>query len=164
MFQTVENLKKPRATVPEAVSIQKPRLLSQNLDTEVFSDTEPTRSRGMGEDRNGITAKTVGELLEDEYARSILAETSTKPRSAAELVDRCDASSPTVYRRVERLEELNLLKSEQKLDPDGHHYRQFSARLEQVTIKLVDGSYQVSVDRAEEDAVERFTKIYEGLR
>ncbi|SFC51892.1 Helix-turn-helix domain-containing protein [Halobiforma haloterrestris] len=118
----------------------------------------------MGEDRNGITAKTVGELLEDEYARSILAETSTKPRSAAELVDRCDASSPTVYRRVERLEELNLLKSEQKLDPDGHHYRQFSARLEQVTIKLVDGSYQVSVDRAEEDAVERFTKIYEGLR
>lgn len=118
----------------------------------------------MGEERKDMTAETVGELLEDEYTRTILAETSTKPLSAAELADRCDASSPTVYRRVERLQEFDLLESEQKLDPDGHHYRLFAARLEQVTIELADGSYRVSVDRADEDAVERFTKLYEGLR
>lgn len=118
----------------------------------------------MREDRDQMTAETVGELLEDEYARSILAETSTEPLSAAELIERCDASSPTVYRRLERLEEFDMIESEQALDPDGHHYQRFSARLERVTIELTDGSYQVSVDRTEEDAVERFTKFYEGLR
>ncbi len=80
------------------------------------------------------------------------------------MVDRCNASSPTVYRRVERLQEHNLLESEQKLDPDGHHHRLFSARLERLTIELTDGSYEVSVDRTDEDAIERFTNLYEGLR
>ena len=118
----------------------------------------------MDEQPAEVAAETVGELLEDEYARSILAETSREPLSAQELVDRCDASPPTVYRRVNRLQELDMLDEEQTLDPDGHHYRQFSARLERVTIELQDGEYTVSVDRTEEDAVERFTKLYEGLR
>lgn len=118
----------------------------------------------MADTQDCVTAATVGELLEDEYARSILAETSTEALSATELAERCEASSPTVYRRLERLQELNLVEAEQRLDPDGHHYRRFSTRLERVTIELVDGEYQVSVDRSDEDAVKRFTKLYEGLR
>ena len=118
----------------------------------------------MADTQERLSAETVGELLEDEYARSILAETSTEPLSATELAERCEASSPTVYRRLERLQELDLLAAEQTLDPDGHHYRRFSARLERVTIELVDGEYQISVDRTDEDAVDRFTKLYEGLR
>lgn len=118
----------------------------------------------MSEDRDQLTAATVGELLEDEYARSILAETSTEPLSAAELIERCNASSPTVYRRLERLEELDMIEAEQALDPDGNHYRRFAAQLERVTIELKNGHYQVSVDRSDGDAVERFTELYEGLR
>ncbi|EMA58228.1 ArsR/SmtB family transcription factor [Halorubrum lipolyticum] len=118
----------------------------------------------MGKRSEQVGAETVGELLEDEYARSILAETSREPLSAQELVDRCDASPPTVYRRINRLQELDMVEEEQELDPDGHHYRQFSARLERVTVELRDGEYRVSVERTESDAVERFTKLYEGLR
>ena len=118
----------------------------------------------MADDREPVSAETVGELLEDEYARSILAATSTEPLSATELAERCEASSPTVYRRLERLQELDLLEAEQTLDPEGHHYRRFSARLERVTIELKNGEYQVSVDRTADDAVERFTKLYEELR
>src|SRR6056297_353408 len=117
----------------------------------------------MGEDTD-IAAKTVGELLEDEYARVILAETSTEALSATELAQRCDASSPTIYRRINRLQELDMVEEEQTLDPDGHHYRRFSARLERITIELSDGGYEVSVDRTTEDAVDRFTELYEGLR
>ncbi|MDZ5813275.1 helix-turn-helix domain-containing protein, partial [Halorubrum sp. AD140] len=117
----------------------------------------------MGEPSAQIAAETVGELLEDEYARSILAETSRESLSAQELVDRCDASPPTVYRRINRLQELDMLDEEQMIDPDGHHYRTFSARLERVTIELRGGEYAVSVDRTEPDPVERFTKLYEGL-
>lgn len=118
----------------------------------------------MGEAGDQLDAETVGELLEDEYARSILAETSVEPMSAEKLADRCDASPPTIYRRINRLQDLNMIDEEQVPSPDGNHYRRFSARLEQVTIELRDGTYDVSVDRTESDAVDRFTKLYEGLR
>ncbi|MFD1641699.1 ArsR/SmtB family transcription factor [Halohasta litorea] len=118
----------------------------------------------MDEATDGLSAATLGELLEDEYARSILAETSVEPLSATELAERCDASSPTIYRRINRLQELDMLDEEQTLNPDGHHYRRFSARLERVTIELSDGGYEVSVDRTTDDAVDRFTELYEGLR
>jgi len=49
---------------------------------------------------------TVVELLDDEYARAILAATSIEPMSAAQLAERCEASPPTVcYRRLDRLRE-----------------------------------------------------------
>ncbi|THE63340.1 ArsR family transcriptional regulator [Salinadaptatus halalkaliphilus] len=111
-----------------------------------------------------MDAETIGELLEDEYARSILAAISVESLSAEELAEECDASPPTVYRRLNRLQEHDLIDEEQIPSPDGHHYRRFSARLEQVTIELQDGSYAVSIERTETDAVDRFTKLYEGLR
>lgn len=118
----------------------------------------------MGEATDELSAETVGELLEDEYARAILAETSVEPRSASELVERCDASPPTVYRRLDTLQDHDMIDEETVPSPDGNHYRRFSARFERVTIELRDGSYDVSVDRSEADAVERFARLYEGLR
>ena len=111
-----------------------------------------------------LTAETVGELLEDEYARAILAETSREPLSADELVERCDASPPTIYRRINRLQEFDMLHEQQTPQPDGHHYRRFSARLERVTIELRNGEYTVSVDRTDSDGVDRLTTLYEDLR
>ena len=118
----------------------------------------------MDDPPDQLTAETVGELLEDEYARAILAETSRKPLSADELVERCDASSPTIYRRINRLQEFDMLDEQQTPQPDGHHYRRFSARLERVTIELHDGEYMVSVDRTDSDGVDRLTALYEDFR
>src|SRR6056297_3744357 len=109
----------------------------------------------MDEATDGLSAATLGELLEDEYARSILAETSVEPLSATELAERCDASSPTIYRRINRLQELDMLDEEQTLNPDGHHYRRFSARLERVTIELRHGGYEDAVARTNNEAVDR---------
>lgn len=118
----------------------------------------------MGEDGDGTGAATVVELLDDEYARAILAETSVEPMSATELAERCGASNPTIYRRIERLRELDLLAERQVLDPDGHHYSEYKARLDRVTVDLEEGAFEVHVARTEEDAVDRFTRLYEGLR
>ncbi len=102
-------------------------------------------------------------LLDDEYARSILIATSVEPLSADALAERCDASEPTIYRRIDRLETFDLVESTQQLDPDGHHYKTYAARLERVTIDLDDGDLTVAVDRTE-DAADRFTRLYEELR
>jgi predicted transcriptional regulator len=103
-------------------------------------------------------------LLDDEYARRILIETSQKPMSADALSERCDASPPTIYRRIDRLDEHGLLDEQQEMDPDGHHYKTYSARLERVTVDIEDGGMAVDVYLAdEEDGADRFTRLYERL-
>jgi len=102
-------------------------------------------------------------LLDDEYARAILIETSKEPMSADALTERCDASPPTVYRRIDRLDEHDLVEAEQELDPDGHHYKTYRARLERVSVELSDGEMDVRVDRTDENAADRFTRLYEEL-
>jgi len=108
--------------------------------------------------------ETVAELLDDEYAREILAATSVEPLSADELADHCEASPPTVYRRLERLREQDLVVAQQQLDPDGHHYDVFSAQLSRVTVDLDDGEYGIEIERREPDAADRFTELFEGLK
>lgn len=102
-------------------------------------------------------------LLDDEYARSILIETSTEPMSVDTLTDRCEASPPTIYRRIERLEDHDFLESHQELDPDGHHYKTYSARLEHVSITVADGAMDIEIHRREEDPADRFTRLFEEL-
>jgi predicted transcriptional regulator len=100
-------------------------------------------------------------LLDDDYAEEILAQTSVEPRSARRLAELCDVSRATVYRRIEELQEQDLVETRQQIDPDGHHREVYAASLERVTVELTADGFDVSVDRAEEDAASRFTRLYE---
>jgi DNA-binding transcriptional ArsR family regulator len=102
-------------------------------------------------------------LLEDDYARAILIHTSSQPLSASELSERCEASPPTIYRRIDRLREHDLLESEQELDPGGHHYEVYTANLQRVTIELDDGEFAVDIER-ETDPADRFTRLFGELK
>ncbi|WP_327050876.1 helix-turn-helix domain-containing protein [Halomicrococcus gelatinilyticus] len=103
------------------------------------------------------------ELLDDEYARTILVETHEEPMAADALADACDASPSTVYRRIERLKDQRLLEAEQRLDPDGHHHEVYSACLQRATVEVTTDGFQLEVDRTE-DPADRFTKLYEGFK
>lgn len=103
------------------------------------------------------------ELLQDEYARAILEATSTQPMSAKTLSEICDASLPTVYRRVERLVEADLLAERTELSADGNHFAVYEARLDRLVVDLSDGELSVSVRRTETDIADRFTDLWEGI-
>lgn len=103
---------------------------------------DPTR------EANEDDLEEVGALLEDEFARAILKHTSERPLSANELIDRCDASKTTTYRRIDRLREYDLLESYREYDPDGHHYEVFAATLEEVTVTFDDGEFELSLSRS----------------
>jgi DNA-binding transcriptional ArsR family regulator len=105
----------------------------------------------------------ITELLEDDYARSILRETSEEPLSAEELSDRCDMSPPTVYRRLNRLAEHDLVTVTREVDSSGHHYKMYEARLSRVTIDLESGEFEVTIERTQ-DAADRFTELVEELQ
>lgn len=123
----------------------------------------------MGEDGEpggpgGLDEEFV-DLLGDEYVWAILAETREKPRSVETLSERCDVHSSTIYRRVERLQEAGLLESRQRLHPDGHHHRVFSACLRELRIRLDGDGITVEVDsQTEKSAADRFTRLYEGFK
>ncbi|WP_049947504.1 winged helix-turn-helix domain-containing protein [Candidatus Halobonum tyrrellensis] len=103
-------------------------------------------------------------LLDDAYARAILTATSSQPMSAKTLSEECDASLPTVYRRVDRLIDCGLLAEQTEVAEDGHHYSVYSARLERLTVELEDGDLQVTLEQAPaDDVADRFTDLWEGI-
>jgi predicted transcriptional regulator len=112
----------------------------------------------MDEDEDAVMA-----LLDDEYARAILAHLTVEPMSAEELCTECEISDSTAYRRLNRLQEVDLVTEQQELDPDGHHFKRYVATVEQVSITFADGTYEVTVTRPASDPADRFTELFEGL-
>lgn len=101
-------------------------------------------------------------LLDDEYARSILTKTSKQPMSAQTLSTECDASLPTIYRRLNDLEEENLVEKRTQLEADGNHRAVYEATVEHVEVDIVDGDLTVRV--TERDTADRFTQVWEDMR
>jgi DNA-binding transcriptional ArsR family regulator len=107
--------------------------------------------------------EAVAGLLEDETARAILTRTSREPMSARELERHCDASGPTIYRRLERLREHDLIEEHTRPDPaGGHHTQVYEPNLRRVTVELVDGELRLEIDRRE-DMSDRFTRLIEDI-
>lgn len=115
----------------------------------------------MSEDDPDV--ETVAGLLADETVREILSQTSVEPMSVRRLKDHCDASGPTIYRRLDRLREAELLVESTRLDPEGGHHRQVVApNLDRITIDLKDGTLSVQITRKERMA-DRFTRLVEEM-
>jgi len=104
------------------------------------------------------------ELLDDEYAREILVAASVEPMSARALGEACDASLPTVYRRVEALEDADLLDVRTRPDREGHHYKVYSTRVERFAVEIHDGTLDAELVLREEHVADRFTRLYQGFR
>lgn len=102
-------------------------------------------------------------LLDDEYARAILTETSEEPMSAKRLSEACEASLPTIYRRIDRLIACELLVKRTEFHEEGRHYGVYEAKLQRLTVDLTDGEFEVGLETTE-DAADRFTRLWEGVR
>lgn len=109
-------------------------------------------------DRN---VATITELLADEVVRTILAATLEESLSAEELAARCDVSPATVYRRLETLDEQDLVAARMEPDDDGHHYRVYAATLDRVVVDLTADGFELRVTRRQRMA-DRFTEFVEG--
>ncbi|MFH5802344.1 ArsR/SmtB family transcription factor [Haladaptatus sp. CMAA 1911] len=104
-------------------------------------------------------------LLGDEHVQAILSVTSERPMSANELSDTCGISLPTVYRRLEELVEYNLLSEQNRIAPDGNHYKKYEAAVEQIGVRLYQGKFEVDIgDEPATDAPERFNRLWDDIR
>jgi DNA-binding transcriptional regulator GbsR (MarR family) len=104
-------------------------------------------------------------LLDDEYARSLLLATSHEPMTASELSNQCEMSKSTVYRRLNKLEQCNLVAAVHVPDPDGNHKKRYEAQLDELVVSLTEGEFELNVQtttRTREFA-DAFTNLWEGL-
>lgn len=111
-----------------------------------------------GDDSSGVL-----DLLADPYARRILTAANDEPMTAKALSDACDASLPTIYRRVDVLNDHGLLEETRTVDPDGSHRSVYRTAVESVHASLEGDELQVVVD-TRDDLASNFTDLWEGLR
>lgn len=109
--------------------------------------------------------RTIEEILDtigDEKARDVLAAISEEPRSAKELREALDMSLPTVYRRIETLEESDLVRSQTFVAEDGNHYEIYESNFDSTVIRLKDSQYSVQIYR-KENVPDRFANLWDDL-
>ncbi|WP_244605527.1 ArsR/SmtB family transcription factor [Halorussus marinus] len=107
--------------------------------------------------------REISGLLADDITQRILVETTEQPMSANELSDACDVSPQTVYRRLERLQEYELVTEAVALDDDGHHHKVYTATLDQVTIKLTADGFEFDLSLRQRMAA-RFRQFVTEVR
>jgi len=102
------------------------------------------------------------DTIGDPRARQLLAEISREPRSAHELADDLDYAPSTVYRRLDDLEEYDLVTSETRIAEDGNHYQVFECNFESTIVSLEDDEYDIHIFR-KENLPDRFNQLWDDL-
>ena len=106
---------------------------------------------------------TLLDLLDDGHVRTILTATSVEPLSAKELSERCDVSTATIYRRLDRLTDAGLVAERTRPRSDGHHDTVYAATLDEVSIRLRDGELRFDLDHRGDDVAAPLTRLWEGF-
>jgi predicted transcriptional regulator len=102
------------------------------------------------------------DTIGDKEARRVLASISQDARSAKELADMLDLSLPTVYRRLELLQEHDLAKSRTLVGENGNHYKVFECNFDATVISLDEDVYNVRIYRTD-NLPERFSSLWDEL-
>ena len=108
------------------------------------------------------SVEDVLDTMGDDYAREILASLSREPKPAKELAETCDISLPTVYRRLEQLQQQALVTSHPETDEAGNDFQLYECNFDSTVISL-DGEYDVRVYR-KKNLPGRFSDLWEDLQ
>lgn len=111
---------------------------------------------------NEWTHASLFEVFGDDLVREILVMASEGPVSAETIADHAEASKPTVYRRLDTLEELELVEADRRVDPDGNHYREFVTTVKRIAVEIEDGGVEIDL-RIRRDVSDRFEAFWSEL-
>lgn len=122
-------------------------MASRHLSTPRPASSPDTAQAGRAESEQtrSVPAADVLELLGDEYTRTVLEALIEEPRTCREVVEAAGVSKPTAYRRLEKLQEAGFVETSQRLDPDGHHCKQFHAVIEELDFELGQDGFSATV-------------------
>lgn len=111
---------------------------------------------------DGRPIEEVLDTIGDPYARDVLAAICREPRSAKDLADELGHSPQTVYRRIEVLDDHDLVHSRTAIAEDGNHYQVYDSNFDSVLISVDDDEYDVRIYR-KDDLPDRFADLWGEL-
>lgn len=103
------------------------------------------------------------EALYDEDSRAIIEELD-EPRTARELVDRCDIPRSTLYRKLNGLTEATLLYEGTEIRQDGSHAGLYEVDFREVAVTYDEGTLDVEIERPARRADERLAELWSEVR
>lgn len=74
----------------------------------------------------------------DADCRAILAAAADTPQTVSELVDRCEISTATAYRKIDELVEAGLLEEHTRISPNGRNPSEYRLRTQTVRIDITE--------------------------
>ena len=112
-----------------------------------------------------VDERSIEDVLDtigDQHARRVLSAISREARSAKELAEECELSLPTIYRRLELLQDHDLVVERTAVAEDGNHYNVYECNFDSTVIRLEDDEYDVRIYR-KENLPDRFTQLWDEL-
>ena len=109
-------------------------------------------------ERTEVILDTIG----DKCARDILVALARRPRSVKELAGDLDYSRPTIYRRVNTLQEPDMVRERTLVAQDGNHYNVYECNFNGTLVSMEDDGMEVEVYHAE-DLTDRFSELWDEL-
>jgi DNA-binding transcriptional ArsR family regulator len=112
------------------------------------------------------TSEEVLNALGDEPTRAIITELS-EPMTANELSEACDIPLSTMYRKLDRLTDANLLMESTEIRRSGQHATLYARGFTQLTVTVDDDEQLVvTVERpaGEQTADRRLEELWTQLR
>lgn len=104
----------------------------------------------------------VFDVFGDALSRQILVLASEQPLSADDLAEYLDTSAPTVYRRLNGLQEYDLITESQQIDTDGNHYQTFETTMKRISFELTEGGYKIDL-QMRHSLADRFDSFWTDL-
>jgi DNA-binding transcriptional ArsR family regulator len=118
--------------------------MSQSYATRSRAEPQPGPSSRREDDECAVESTQLLALLGDECVMEILQTISETAAPAREIAEDVGVSRTTVYRRLDRLEEVGLVQASMVYNPKGHHRQHYEVAVDRVRLDLCDGSLEVS--------------------
>lgn len=107
--------------------------------------------------------RAVLEAVEDADCRTILCET-TEPITATDLIEICDISRSTVYRKLRLLSQASLVKEIDTIRPGGGRLTRYKRDFDEITISVgEDGALSLTVERPSEEMDEQLKGLWSEI-
>jgi DNA-binding transcriptional ArsR family regulator len=107
---------------------------------------------------------SVVNALDDCHCRAILNELS-EPMTAGELIERCEISQSSVYRKLCLLTRASLVAEQYTINSEGSRITLYERNVEAVTIRIEGGDdFDISVKRPTNDADQRLATMWSKMR
>lgn len=126
------------------------------------STADTTNARAFEPDV-GPELPSVLRSLEDEKCRKILAALEG-PTAATELCEACEMASSTVYRKLKRLREADLVREYTEIRQNGPNATLYERDFTHIGITVDDGEFSISIDRPETDATDRMATFWSEMK